>query len=44
MMEYKGYMGCVELDDQAKARLAEALAAADEAYRRHQSSSAGHAA
>jgi Arc/MetJ-type ribon-helix-helix transcriptional regulator len=33
-----------ELDDQAKARLAEALAAADEAYRRHQSSSAGHAA
>jgi Arc/MetJ-type ribon-helix-helix transcriptional regulator len=33
-----------ELDDQAKARLAEALAAADEAYRRHRSSSAGHAA
>jgi Arc/MetJ-type ribon-helix-helix transcriptional regulator len=36
-----------ELDDQARARLAEALAAADEAYRRHRSSStgrAGHAA
>ena len=33
-----------ELDDQAKARLAEALAAADEAYRRHRGSSAGHAA
>jgi Arc/MetJ-type ribon-helix-helix transcriptional regulator len=32
-----------ELDDQAKARLAEALAAADEAYRRHRGS-AGHAA
>ena len=33
-----------ELDDQAKARLAEALAAADEAYRRRRGSSAGHAA
>jgi hypothetical protein len=33
-----------ELDDQAKVRLAEALAAADEAYRRHRDSSAGHAA
>jgi Arc/MetJ-type ribon-helix-helix transcriptional regulator len=33
-----------ELDDQAKARLAEALAAADEAYRRHRGSGAGHAA
>ena len=33
-----------ELDDQAKVRLAEALAAADEAYRRHRQSSAGHAA
>jgi len=33
-----------EPDDQAKARLAEALAAADEAYRRHRSSNAGHAA
>jgi Arc/MetJ-type ribon-helix-helix transcriptional regulator len=32
-----------ELDNQAKARLAEALAAADEAYRRHRGS-AGHAA
>jgi hypothetical protein len=32
-----------ELDDQAKARLAEALAAADEAYRRHRDSSAGRA-
>jgi Arc/MetJ-type ribon-helix-helix transcriptional regulator len=32
-----------ELDDQAKARLAEALGAADEAYRRHRGS-AGHAA
>jgi len=32
-----------EPDDQAKARLAEALAAADEAYRRHRGS-AGHAA
>jgi Arc/MetJ-type ribon-helix-helix transcriptional regulator len=32
-----------ELDEQAKARLAEALAAADEAYRRYRSS-AGHAA
>ena len=32
-----------ELDDQAQARLAEALAAADEAYRRRRSS-AGHAA
>jgi Arc/MetJ-type ribon-helix-helix transcriptional regulator len=29
-----------ELDDQARARLAEALAAADEAYRRHRSSRA----
>jgi len=33
-----------ELDDQARTRLAEALAAADEAYRRHRGSSAGHAA
>jgi Arc/MetJ-type ribon-helix-helix transcriptional regulator len=34
-----------ELDDQAKARLGEALAAADEAYRRHRSSSStGNAA
>jgi Arc/MetJ-type ribon-helix-helix transcriptional regulator len=33
-----------ELDDQAKARLAEALAAADEASRRHRDSGAGHAA
>jgi Arc/MetJ-type ribon-helix-helix transcriptional regulator len=33
-----------ELDDQAKVRLAEALAAADEAYRRHRDSGAGHAA
>src|SRR5260370_30072849 len=36
-----------ELDDQAKARLGEALAAADEAYRKHQglrSGSAGQAA
>ena len=36
-----------ELDDQAKARLGEALAAADEAYRKHRahrSGSAGHAA
>lgn len=33
-----------DLDDQAKARLAQALAAADEAYRRHRGSSAGHAA
>ena len=33
-----------ELDDQAQARLAQALAAADEAYRRHRGSSAGHAA
>jgi Arc/MetJ-type ribon-helix-helix transcriptional regulator len=36
-----------ELDDQAKAHLGEALAAADEAYRKHQarrSGSAGHAA
>jgi Arc/MetJ-type ribon-helix-helix transcriptional regulator len=33
-----------DLDDQAKARLNEALAAADEAYRRHRSGSAGHAA
>jgi Arc/MetJ-type ribon-helix-helix transcriptional regulator len=33
-----------ELDDQAKARLTEALAAADEAYRRHRGGSAGHAA
>ena len=33
-----------ELDDQAKARLAEALAAADEAYRRHRGSGAGPAA
>jgi Arc/MetJ-type ribon-helix-helix transcriptional regulator len=32
------------LDDQARARLAEALAAADEAYRRHRVSGAGHAA
>lgn len=32
-----------ELDGETKARLAEALAAADEAYRRHRSS-AGHAA
>jgi Arc/MetJ-type ribon-helix-helix transcriptional regulator len=33
-----------ELDDQANARLAEALAAADEAYRRRRSSGTGHAA
>jgi Arc/MetJ-type ribon-helix-helix transcriptional regulator len=33
-----------ELDDQAQAGLAEALAAADEAYRRQRGSSAGHAA
>lgn len=33
-----------DLDDQAKARLAEVLAAADEAYRRRRSSRAGHAA
>jgi Arc/MetJ-type ribon-helix-helix transcriptional regulator len=36
-----------ELDDQAKARLGEALAAADEAYRKHQAGGtgrAGHAA
>ena len=33
-----------ELDDQARARVAEALAAADEAYRRHRASGAGHAA
>jgi Arc/MetJ-type ribon-helix-helix transcriptional regulator len=36
-----------ELDDQAKARLDEALGAADEAYRKHHASragSAGHAA
>lgn len=36
-----------ELDDQAKARLDEALSAADEAYRKHQggrTGSAGHAA
>jgi Arc/MetJ-type ribon-helix-helix transcriptional regulator len=33
-----------ELDDQAKDRRAEALAAADEAYRRHGGSGAGHAA
>jgi len=33
-----------EPDDQAKTRLAEALAAADEAYLRHRGSSAGHAA
>jgi Arc/MetJ-type ribon-helix-helix transcriptional regulator len=33
-----------ELDDEAKARLAEALAAADEAYRRHRDTGAGHAA
>jgi Arc/MetJ-type ribon-helix-helix transcriptional regulator len=33
-----------ELDDQARIRLAEALAAADEAYRRHRDSRAGHAA
>jgi Arc/MetJ-type ribon-helix-helix transcriptional regulator len=36
-----------ELDDQAKARLGEALAAADEAYRKHRASGtgqAGHAA
>lgn len=32
-----------ELDGQAEARLAEALAAADEAYRRHRGSSAGSA-
>ena len=38
------YRDAGELDDQAKARLAEALAAADEAYRRNRSSSAGHAA
>src|SRR5277367_3899126 len=31
------------LDDQAKARLSEALAAADEAYRGHRDSSAGRA-
>jgi Arc/MetJ-type ribon-helix-helix transcriptional regulator len=36
-----------DLDDHTKARLAEALSAADEAYRKHEearSSSAGHAA
>jgi Arc/MetJ-type ribon-helix-helix transcriptional regulator len=33
-----------DLDDQAKARLSEALAAADEAYRRHRGTGAGHAA
>jgi Arc/MetJ-type ribon-helix-helix transcriptional regulator len=33
-----------ELDDQAKARLDEALAAAGEAYRRRRNSDAGHAA
>ena len=33
-----------EPDDEAKARLAGALAAADEAYRRHRGSPAGHAA
>jgi hypothetical protein len=33
-----------ELDDKAKARLADALAAADEAYRRHRGGNAGHAA
>jgi Arc/MetJ-type ribon-helix-helix transcriptional regulator len=33
-----------EIDDHAKARLTEALAAADEAYRRHRAGSAGHAA
>jgi Arc/MetJ-type ribon-helix-helix transcriptional regulator len=33
-----------DLDEQAKAHLAEALAAADEAYRRHRTGSAGHAA
>jgi hypothetical protein len=38
------YREAGELDDKAKARLAEALAAADEAYRRHRSGSAGHAA
>lgn len=32
-----------ELDDQARVGLAEALAAADEAYRRHRASSAGRA-
>ncbi len=33
-----------ELDDQAKARLGEALGAADQAYRKHHAGSAGHAA
>ncbi len=33
-----------DLDDQARARLSEALAAADEAYRRRRSSGTGHAA
>jgi Arc/MetJ-type ribon-helix-helix transcriptional regulator len=33
-----------EIDDHAKACLTEALAAADEAYRRHRAGSAGHAA
>jgi Arc/MetJ-type ribon-helix-helix transcriptional regulator len=33
-----------ELDDQAKTRLRQALGAADEAYRKHQAGSAGHAA
>jgi Arc/MetJ-type ribon-helix-helix transcriptional regulator len=33
-----------ELDDQSKARLNEALGAADEAYRRHLARRAGHAA
>jgi Arc/MetJ-type ribon-helix-helix transcriptional regulator len=37
------YREAGELDDEAKARLAEALAAADEAYHRHRSN-AGHAA
>ena len=33
-----------ELDDQAKARIDEALGAAEEAYRRHHAGQAGHAA
>jgi Arc/MetJ-type ribon-helix-helix transcriptional regulator len=38
------YRDAGDLDEQAKAQLAEALAATDEAYRRHRSSSAWHAA
>jgi Arc/MetJ-type ribon-helix-helix transcriptional regulator len=38
------YREAGEFDDQAKARLADALAAADEAYRRRNNSNSGHAA